>query len=269
MASSSSAAKKARMAPADDVPWEEDQETIMNFSIDDPDVLECQICAMPYEAEVYMCKNGHGACASCCIRSGRKCGSCAEPIGDMRNRHLEAVLAAMVTPCKYRRYGCGERVRYTDKRRHEEACLRAPFHCPFAGCTYRSPRLYGHVQDGHAPAAEAFCEVIYDWGMTVKLRKSEPFIVLVQHRWERVFVLLNGGDVLGGRSLSLLSLGPEDMGLKYRMEVSGGEPGAPTLSAAGVVPCAHQVLGFKAKGFLFVPDAYWGASGTVKFSLRF
>ncbi|KAL6848267.1 hypothetical protein ACP4OV_022395 [Aristida adscensionis] len=279
MGSSSTAGKKARTPrraaskQVDEVPQEqeeeeeeeqqqqEEQETTMNFSME-LDALECQVCFMPFEAEVYMCKNGHGACGSCCIRIGRKCGSCGEPTGDLRNRHLEAVLAAMVTTCKFKRYGCGESVRYTDKRRHEEACPRAPFHCPFAGCAYHGDELCGHVEAEHDAVKS-----LWPYGaivMFVTLRKSTPFVVRVHRRLERVFVLLNGGDVLAGRSLSLLCLGPEEVGMKYRMEVSGGgEPGAPLLSATGTVPFARRAEGFKPKGFLFVPDAYWDDSGTV------
>lgn len=201
----------------------------------------------------------------------RKCGSCTEAIGDFRNRQLETVLAAMTTTCKFKSYGCSENVKFTEKRRHEETCAHAPFDCPFAGCCYRSLQLYDHVQDAHAP--DAFYVISYVRGTAVTLHKATPFLVLVQPGRGRVFLLLNGGDVLAGRSLSLLCLGPRlegNMELEYTLEVNAGEEaaGALSLSAAGTVPCARRVEGFRAKGFLFVPDSYWGASGTVSIKVR-
>ncbi|CAL4951181.1 unnamed protein product [Urochloa decumbens] len=224
---------------------EEEEETTITFSME----LECRVCFMPFEAE---CKNGHGACGDCCIRINRKCWCCSEPVGDLRNRQLGAFLAAMVTPCKFARYGCDESVKYTEKRGHEEACAHAPCGCPFAGCGYRCLDLWGHVRDEHYPPDGSAC--------------AAPGRA-------RVFALLNGGDVLTGRSLSLVFLGPrpaEDAELEYTMEVTGGGwPGAPALSASGAVPCARSIEGFQAKGFLFVPDAYWGSSaGSVSVRVR-
>ncbi|KAK3163752.1 hypothetical protein QOZ80_1AG0007900 [Eleusine coracana subsp. coracana] len=136
----------------------------------------------------------------------------------------------MTTTCQFKRYGCCETVRFTEKRSHEDACLRAPFDCPFAGCRYRGLQLYDHVQDAHA--ADAVYVISYVRGTAVTLRKG-------------------------------------NVELEYTLEVSGGdEPGALALSAAGTVPCARGLDGFQAKGFLFVPDAYWGDSDTVSVKVR-
>ncbi|TVT98631.1 hypothetical protein EJB05_56066, partial [Eragrostis curvula] len=263
--------KKAK-TELNEVP-EDEETTVMHFSMD-PDVLGCCICFMPLDAEVYMarsstCKNGHGACGNCCVRMNRKCGSCSESIGDLRNRQLETVLAAMITTCKFKEYGCGENVKWTEKRSHEETCMHAPLDCPFAGCGYRGLQLYDHVQDEHAPDVAYVC----DSSVVTTLHKATPFVVIVQPGLQFVYVLINGGDVLAGRSLSLLCLGScleEAAELEYKMEVvsGGGEPGALSLSAAGAVPCARRLDGFRAKQFLFVPDAYWGASDSVSVSVE-
>ncbi|BAS70151.1 Os01g0123500 [Oryza sativa Japonica Group] len=44
----------------------EEETTKMTYSIDS-DSLECGICFLPFEDRVYMCKNGHAACGSCCV----------------------------------------------------------------------------------------------------------------------------------------------------------------------------------------------------------
>ncbi|XP_062183368.1 uncharacterized protein LOC133887429 [Phragmites australis] len=260
------AAKKARTSTKEaklDAVQGKEGETFLTFSMD-PDVLECPICFVPFAAEVYTCRNGHGACANCCIRINRKCWCCSEPIGDFRNRQLENVLAAMITPCNYKKFGCGVSVKYTDKRSHEETCPYAPYECPFDGCSYSGLLLCHHVRREHPP--DAVYDLSYVLGTTVTLHKDVPFLVLLQPSLGLVFLLLNGGDVLAGRSLSLLCLGPRshgDVDLEYRMEVNGAEPGALSLSASGTVPCARRLGSLQAKGFLFVPDAYWGPSGCV------
>ncbi|GJN05967.1 hypothetical protein PR202_ga23646 [Eleusine coracana subsp. coracana] len=60
----------------------------------------------------------------------------------------------------------------------------------------------------------------------------------------RVFLLLNGGDVVPtGRALSVVCLGPRPPGnqtLEYKMEVSAA---ALSLSASGPVPCVRRWAG--------------------------
>ena len=122
--------------------------------------------------------------------------------------------------------------------------------------------LNRHVLDDHK---DAFASVGYLLPTTVTLRKSEPFRVLLLDHKSSVFLLLNGGGVLAGRSLSLVCLGG-NADINYRMEVRGCEPGA--LSLAGTAPCVRALEGFEAKKFLFVPDADWGPSGSVSVSIR-
>uniref|UniRef100_A0A0E0FFK0 Uncharacterized protein n=1 Tax=Oryza nivara TaxID=4536 RepID=A0A0E0FFK0_ORYNI len=91
-----------------------------------------------------------------------------------------------------------------------------------------------------------------------------PFHVLLREEDSRVFLLLNGGDVPKGRSLSVVCVGPSAAAGEaelYTMAVSGGAPGALSLSASGSVPRVRQWVRYPTGGFLFVPDAYWRASG--------
>ncbi|CAL4951017.1 unnamed protein product [Urochloa decumbens] len=242
----------------------------------DPDALsvECAICFTPFEAEVFMCKNGHAACAKCCVRINRKCWCCGKPIGDMRCRPLENVLAEMNTHCRFSKYGCTEVVKYIDKSRHEEACPRAPSGCPVDGCTYRGLLLYKHLLDEHSDAVVFVANNLPATTTTLlSLHKSAPFRVLVLERATdagegegSVFLLLNGGGVLSGRSLSLVRLGAGDVEFGYKMEVRGSEPGV--LSLERTAPRVRELEGFEAKMFLFVPDASWAPTDRVSVSIR-
>ncbi|CAL4957718.1 unnamed protein product [Urochloa decumbens] len=236
----------------------------------DPDALsvDCGICFMPFEAEVFMCKNGHAACAKCCVRINRKCWCCDEPIGDVRCRPAESMLAEMNTVCKYSKYGCAEVIKYVEKRRHEESCPRAPYGCPVAGCTYRGMLLYSHVLDDHAG------EVSSDPSPTCsrqRWRSARPRRSACWCRpgWAACSCCSTAGVSCRGAPFrwSASARAPRgDVEINYKMEVRGCEPGA--LSLAGTAPCVRVLEGFEPKKFLFVPDADWGPSGTVSVSIR-
>ncbi|KAF0918382.1 hypothetical protein E2562_023543 [Oryza meyeriana var. granulata] len=215
-------------------------------------------------------KNGK-ACGSCCVGMNRACPCCSEPIGDIRCRPLEKVFAAMSAPCKFRATGCMETVGYNEKRSHEASCPHASCRCPFDGCSYEGLLLYNHIQDDHATDAVVAMGCLR--GTTVTLHKSKPFHVLLHRSGTRVFLLLNGGDVLSGRSLSLVSVGPPSHAnceLLYKIELAAVVPGPGelALSASSTVPCVRRLEGFEAKAFLFVPDSYWGSSGTVSVTVH-
>ncbi|CAM0879659.1 unnamed protein product [Alopecurus aequalis] len=273
--SSASPAKKARTAnktTAKCNPEHEEEEEICNVFTLEMDNLECDICFLPYESQVYSCKNGHAACASCCINMERKCPSCNQSIGDFRCRAMEKILAGMTRPCRFMKHGCGETVRYTETRNHEEElCRYAPYRCPFDGCAYHGRRLYGHILDAHAPGATSGLS----GPITMTLKKSEPFRALLHPDGESVFLLLNGGNVLTGRSLALVRVCcpyPEEgddyerVETQYIMMVKGvddREPGSFSLTASGRAQFVRRLEGYDAKEFMFVPDAFWGSFGSV------
>uniref|UniRef100_A0A0D9Y2M2 E3 ubiquitin-protein ligase n=1 Tax=Oryza glumipatula TaxID=40148 RepID=A0A0D9Y2M2_9ORYZ len=249
----------------------EEETTKMTYSIDSDSLeLQQQECNKARRA---FCKNGHAACGSCCLVMGRECPSCNEPIGDIRCRPLEKVLAAMSAPCKFRASGCTETVGYTERRSHEASCPHAPCPCPFDGCTYLGLLLYNHILDEHATDAVVAMGSLRLRGIVVTVHKSKPFHVVLHRGGTRVFLLLNGGDVLSGRSLSLVSVGPPppaNCELRYKIELAAVGPGQGelALSASGTVPCVRQLDVFEAKAFLFVPEAYWGSSGTVSVTVH-
>jgi E3 ubiquitin-protein ligase SIAH1 len=95
-----------------------------------------------------------------------------------------------------------------------------------------------------------------------------PFHALLHDDVKSIFILLNGGDVLTGRSLSMVRVCPrpsrdeeEAEKVNYVMGVKGDEPGS--LSLTGPVQYVRRLEGYQPERFLFVPDAFWGSSGSI------
>ncbi|CAL4977529.1 unnamed protein product [Urochloa decumbens] len=126
---------------------------------------------------------------------------------------------------------------------------------------YAGLDLHGHILDAHSASGDAAVISFAGNAPAVVLRRSAPFRVLLHETDRRVFLLLNGGDVPSGRSLSVVCVGPRPGGnksLEYELQVGGG---ALALSASGPVPCTRLWAGHHpTEGFLFVPDAYWSSS---------
>lgn len=218
------------------------------------------------------CKNGHAACANCCVLLvSRRCPSCNEPIGDVRCRAMEKILAGMTRHCKYRKYGCSEVVKFTEMRVHEEeACPYAPYSCPFNGCPFSGAVLYDHILGSHATDVTVISDTGVLRGTRVTLQKDSPFHALLHRDGQSLFMLLNGGDILSGRSLSMVRVCPRPRPdeqaaekVQYRMVVTGDEPGSLSLSASGTVQYVRRLEGYQPERFLFVPDAFLGSSGSV------
>jgi E3 ubiquitin-protein ligase SIAH1 len=218
------------------------------------------------------CKNGHAACESCCVRVGRVCSCCHEPIGDIRCLPLENAIAGMHVACAFVEHGCARRLRYAERAVHEALlCPHAPCACPVPGCAYAGLLLHDHILDAHSSATGDEGDAVVSFARSaasaeVALRRSTPFRVLLMRATDadaaRVFLLVNGGDVPSGRSLSVVCIGPrpgENRSLEYRLHVRGA--GSLALSASGPVPCTRLWAGHHpTEAFLFVPDAYWSSS---------
>ncbi|CAD6341096.1 unnamed protein product [Miscanthus lutarioriparius] len=214
---------------------------------------------------VGQCKNGHVVCDVCRVHIHGTCPSCREPVGDIRCRALENVIAGMALPCSFRSHGCTQLLKHTERRDHEALlCLHAPFACPLHGCAYSGLLLYDHIHDAHTIDYVVSFAGSSWW---VCLRRSRPFMVLLDSVDRRVFMLLNGGDIRSGQSLSVVCLGQRpaaDQLLEYKLEVGGaGQLGVLSLSACSV-PCVRSWAGqHPTDGFLFVPDAYWTSFNSV------
>lgn len=173
---------------------------------------------------------------------------------------MEKILAGMTRPCKFKKHGCKHILSFSEIRTHEEeTCRYAPYPCPFDGCAYTVTRLRDHMLEcGHGPFFE--------------LDSLGPLCVLLYPDGdESVFLLLNGGDVPTGRSLSVVRLYPrpdEEYGAgavpqQYTMLVEGDVPAGSLSLTFGTVQFVRCLKGHKRREFLFLPDARWGSSRTV------
>jgi E3 ubiquitin-protein ligase SIAH1 len=217
------------------------------------------------------CKNGHVVCDACLVHIQGTCPSCREPVGEIRCRALEDAIAGLVVPCAFSSHGCTQLLKLKERRDHEAfLCQHAPFACPFPGCAYSAsaasaPLLHDHILDAH-PVDEVSSFRLAGSTWRASVHRVRPFKVLLDHLERRVFLLLHGGDVRWGRSLSVVCLGPRPAAnkpLEYKLEVGGaaGVPGALSLSATGSLPCVRSWAGqYPSDGFLFVPGAYYCTS---------
>ncbi|TVU22138.1 hypothetical protein EJB05_31820, partial [Eragrostis curvula] len=124
-----------------------------------------------------------------------------------------------------------------------------------------------------AAAAGPAGSVTFVGSLQVALHRDTPFHALLDKVDMRVYMLLNGGDVPGGRSLSVVCVGTspaEDQALEYKVGVSaGGAAAVLSLSASGPVPFIRCWEGhYPTDGFLFVPDAYWNSTGSVSVTVE-
>ncbi|XP_066310924.1 putative E3 ubiquitin-protein ligase SINA-like 6 [Miscanthus floridulus] len=235
------------------------------------DAFECPICLSVFQGSIFQCKNGHVVCDACRVHIQGSCPSCREPVGEIRCRALEDAIAGVVVPCAFCSHGCRQLFKLKEMRDHEAFhCQQAPFACPLPACAYSAasaPLLHDNILDAHALDRDrSFSLVGSTWW--VSLRRSMPFMVLLDRVERRVFLLLNGGDVRSGRSLSVVCLGPRpaaNKSLELKLEVGvAGEPGALSMSATGSVACMRSWAGqYPTDGFLFVPDAYYSLDRVV------
>jgi E3 ubiquitin-protein ligase SIAH1 len=136
------------------------------------------------------------------------------------------------------------------------------------GCTYDGFRLYDHILDEHIVGGHATeVDDTDDRGTRVTLQKDSPCHALLHPDGKRLFMLLNGGDIPTGSSLSLVRVRPrpgpdeeEAEGIRYEMWVRGDELGWLSLTA-----CVRRWdgNGYQPERFLFVPDAFWGSSASI------
>jgi E3 ubiquitin-protein ligase SIAH1 len=172
------------------------------------------------------CKNGHVVCDACRVHIQGTCPSCREPVGEIRSRALEDAIAGLVVPCAFSSHGCTQLLKLKEMRDHEAFhCQHAPFACPFPACAYSAasaPLLHDHILDAHdLDKVSSFSLVGSEWQVSL-CRSRQPFLVLLDRVERRVFLLLNGGDVRSGRSLSVVCLGPRpaaNKSLEFKLEV--------------------------------------------------
>ena len=127
--------------------------------------LECTVCMMRMHSKIYQCESGHVICATCKPRL-QNCASCRVPLGEIRNRPLEAIAAAadFELPCKFCDTGCTEVLRSQDRTEHEKTCAHRPYSCPLsASCAFTGSKedLLEHLRTGHnVPRRQNFSKAL-------------------------------------------------------------------------------------------------------------
>ncbi|OEL19433.1 hypothetical protein BAE44_0019550 [Dichanthelium oligosanthes] len=209
------------------------------------------------------CTKGHISCSECCtdgaLDDEGECLMCREPETATRCRAMERVLAGLSMPCAFRQHGCDAMIPYADKQAHEASCAFAPCYCPIPGCAgyYAGKSLRDHVQVDHPAVYRT--RVSPGCLSALRMRAFEQARVVWLGNCGAEFLLVAGGDVPSGRSLSLVGLMDEQFEeFKYRIEVVGKD-GVLALSgqAEGV---ERMVRPYQASAFLFVPNAIWDSS---------
>nr|CAB3449762.1 unnamed protein product [Digitaria exilis] len=197
-------------------------------------------------------------------KTGLLCSSCHEPIDEIRCWPLEKPIAAghALVPFAFAEHGCMRPLGHSSATKR--MCV-----CPLPCCGYASLKLRDRIQGTHAVAAPSgggdHVVVSLVGSPEVMLRHRTPFVVLLQETDVCVLLLLNGGNVSSGLSLSVVCVGPRLGGNKsLEYELQDWLARAVSVGARGVRR-VHTHLGGAPPngGFLLVPDTYWNSSGAV------
>merc|ERR1711939_1014575 len=90
------------------------------------ELLECCICCSAMIGGIYQCEDGHLVCETCKPNMRNMCGTCRQPLGQIRNRALEKLAGCLNLPCKFSHSGCKQCVSGKDREAHEANCEYAP-----------------------------------------------------------------------------------------------------------------------------------------------
>tara|TARA_B110000046_G_scaffold184544_1_gene223312 strand:- start:2760 stop:3527 length:768 start_codon:yes stop_codon:yes gene_type:complete len=114
-------------------------------------VLECPICQQVKGNAIYQCVNGHLVCNSCAAMISA-CAVCREPFPEKRIRCLlaEQIVHDLDVPMDCA-WGCGVRVKNSEKSGHAKACLHRTRLCPWQPCSevVRQCDLLAHAAQHH------------------------------------------------------------------------------------------------------------------------
>ena len=92
------------------------------------------------------------------------CGTCRQPLGNIRNRALEQLAACISLPCKFCDMGCDQSMTGVARERHERLCEFRPYGCPLeASCTFTGSKgeLVEHLHTKHSvPTRTSFAKAV-------------------------------------------------------------------------------------------------------------
>ena len=122
--------------------------------------LDCPVCMEFCMEAIYQCNNGHMLCHRC-HHSVQNCPSCRLPMGNVRNRSLEAIADVAKEACQYKSNGCPTlfppeksqtELHAHELRVHEFLCGWKPVACIVEGCKHWAapPAMSAHLQTVHS-----------------------------------------------------------------------------------------------------------------------
>ncbi|KAF7850847.1 hypothetical protein BT93_L4965 [Corymbia citriodora subsp. variegata] len=178
----------------------------LQFTLTDPDVLNCAVCVEPLTIPVFQCVNGHIACSSCCKKIGNKCPSCFMAIGYKRCHAIEKVLQSVQMACQNVKLGCNQKFGYHMKNVHEKKCPFAPCSCPFSSCNYIGSfrMLVNHFSTKHGASPTSFR---FSFSTSLLMNVETEVYLLKEEREDVLFVLKNETVDLGSK-IKISCIGP-------------------------------------------------------------
>ncbi|KAG9129742.1 hypothetical protein Leryth_015450 [Lithospermum erythrorhizon] len=243
---------------------EKDDNPLVWVSLTDPDVLDCPVCRESLTTPVFQCENGHVACASCCIKINNKCPCCAFPIGYNRCRAIEKVIESVRISCENFGFGCKERIIYSQKYEHENACIYAPCACPIGNCNFEGPvkSLYAHLNGFHANSEDHFQ---FNCPFTVCLGRDQGNLVIQEQADGTIFILNHSYEFIG-HAFDVVCVGssPSKKRFYYDILVCDGDSKLKLQSSVGAISNAKNCTHRKR---LLVPNDFIGSSNFIKLEL--
>ncbi|KAI6670579.1 hypothetical protein NL676_005464 [Syzygium grande] len=178
----------------------------LEFTLEDPDVLDCPVCLEPLSLPVFQCNNGHVACSTCCRKIRNKCPSCTVPIGYIRCRAMEKILESIQMACPNAEFGCNQKFAYHMKNDHEKTCPFAPCLCPFSSCNYVGSfrMLVKHFSTKHGASPTSFR---FNFNTSL-LMNAEMEVCLLKEEREGVLFVLKKETVNLGSKIKISCIGP-------------------------------------------------------------
>ncbi|XP_030452069.1 putative E3 ubiquitin-protein ligase SINA-like 9 [Syzygium oleosum] len=177
----------------------------LEFTLEDPDVLDCAICLEPLTSPVFQCENGHIACSSCCKMISNGCPSCSMPVGH-RCCAVEKILESVRMACQNAKFGCNQKFGYHMKNDHEKTCPFAPCSCPFSSCSYVGlfGQLVKHLSSKHEASPTSFR---FNSNASLSI-KVETEVCLLKEEGEDVLFVFKNETIDLGSKIKISCIGP-------------------------------------------------------------
>ncbi|KAG5879691.1 hypothetical protein JTB14_006476 [Gonioctena quinquepunctata] len=95
--------------------------------------VNCSSCGILLSPPIYICPCGQNFCDEC---QTSNCRICNEDVTYEHNSELEKKFNRFLLPCRYKAYGCPEKLIYNELSNHEHNCTFCDYKCPIDGCYF-------------------------------------------------------------------------------------------------------------------------------------